>query len=64
MFKNGFIKVAAASPKVRLADTEFNTTEILKILKNLKDVPEIIVFPELAISGYSCGDLFYQEYLY
>lgn len=64
MFKNGFIKVAAASPKVRLADTKFNTNEILNILQNLQDEPEIIIFPELAITGYSCGDLFFQEYLY
>ncbi|HHX78841.1 MAG TPA: NAD(+) synthase [Acholeplasmataceae bacterium] len=64
MFKNGFIKVAAASPKLRLADPSFNTKEILNILQNLQDEPEIIIFPELAITGYSCGDLFFQDYLY
>ena len=59
MYKHGFIKVAAVTPKISVGDIEFNKTEILDVLNQSKAV--ITVFPELTITGYSASDLFYQE---
>lgn len=62
--KHGFVKVAAITPAVRVADTKFNTEEICRQIKNnAKKGVKIFVFPELAITGYTCGDLFLQELL-
>lgn len=62
--KQGFLKVAAVTPKVRVADTVFNGEEIRKgIAKAEAKGAKVIVFPELSISGYTCGDLFLQERL-
>lgn len=62
--KDGFIKVAAATPDIRVADTAFNTEEICKIIEEtIKEGAKIIVFPELCITGYTCGDLFTQDVL-
>lgn len=62
--KNGFIKVAAITPKVKVCDVEFNTAEIMKAMEeaNNKKI-KIGVFPELCITGYSCRDLFLQNTL-
>ena len=56
------VRVAAAVPKLAVADTSYNTTEILKLIDEAhrKDV-KILVFPELCISSYTCGDLFFQK---
>jgi NAD+ synthase (glutamine-hydrolysing) len=59
MFKNGLIKVAAATPKIVVGDLEHNKIEILSILNETK--ASIVVFPELTITGYTASDLFYQE---
>ncbi|MBS7007206.1 NAD(+) synthase [Anaerostipes sp.] len=60
--KDGFIKVAAATPKVKVADPEYNTKEIIKIIGQVKNQgTSLLVFSELAVSGYTCGDLFLQE---
>lgn len=65
MYYNGFLKVAAASPKARLGDTMYNVKEMIKALEAAeKKNTAIIAFPELCISGYSIGDLFFQDYLY
>ncbi len=57
--KNGFVKVACATPKVRVADCKYNTNEITRLAKSISDEgASLIVFPELCITGYSCGDLF------
>ena len=62
--KQGFIKVAAATPDIRVADTAFNTGEIIKKMKEAaENGAKIIVFPELCITGYTCGDLFTQDIL-
>lgn len=62
--KQGFIKVAAATPDIRVADTAFNTEEIIKKMKEAAgNGAKIIVFPELCITGYTCGDLFTQDIL-
>lgn len=60
--KDGFIKVAAATPKIEVADPAYNTEEILKIIDETeKNGASILVFSELTISGYTCGDLFLQQ---
>lgn len=59
--KHGFVRAAAASPKLKVADVKFNAQEILKELKRLAgEKTEIAVFPELSLSGYTCGDLFFD----
>ena len=62
--KYGFIKVAAAVPAVRVADVEYNVQEIEKII-SLADGEhvEIVCFPELCITGYTCQDLFKEQLL-
>lgn len=60
--KDGFIKVAAATSKIKVADPAYNTEEILKIIDETeKNGASILVFSELTISGYTCGDLFLQQ---
>ena len=60
----GFVKVAACIPAVKVANCPFNSAEIEKeiILADSKGV-EIIAFPELCITSYTCGDLFAQQLL-
>lgn len=59
--KDGYIKVAAATPKVRVADCPYNTKLILDEMEDAKDKGvQILVFSELTISSYTCGDLFLQ----
>ena len=60
----GFVKVAAAVPPVRVADCKFNIEQIeSQIIQANNQGVEIIVFPELSITAYSCGDLFFQQLL-
>ncbi len=62
--QNGFVKVAAAVPSVKVADCEYNTLQIENIIAKAEGKGvEIIVFPELSITGYSCQDLFRQSLL-
>ena len=62
--KDGFIKVAAITPNLRVADVQYNIGEIKKWIKEAeKESAKIIVFPELCITGYSCQDLFLQDEL-
>lgn len=62
--KQGFIKVAAATPDIRVADVEYNTEKICEgISAAVSEQAKIVVFPELCITGYTCGDLFTQEVL-
>jgi NAD+ synthase (glutamine-hydrolysing) len=60
----GYVKVAAAVPRVKVADCKFNAREIEKeiIIAEGKGV-QIIAFPELCVTGYTCGDLFVQQLL-
>lgn len=60
----GYVKVAAAVPRVKVADCKFNAGEIEKeiIIAEGKGV-QIIAFPELCVTGYTCGDLFAQQLL-
>nr|WP_303217400.1 NAD(+) synthase [uncultured Blautia sp.] len=62
--KDGFIKVAAGTPDVQVADCEFNATEIIKMVREMEaEGARVMVFPELCITAYTCGDLFWQENL-
>ena len=62
--KQGFVKVAAVTPNVRVADVEYNTQEICKkIDETVQNGAKIVVFPELCVTGYTCGDLFAQNAL-
>ena len=61
---HGFIKTAAVTPKVQVADPEGNARETIRLAKEAAgNGAKIIVFPELCITGYTCGDLFLQELL-
>lgn len=60
----GFLRVAAASPRLRVADCAFNTQEMKAVIERaVKENVQIVCFPELSITGYTCGDLFFQEAL-
>lgn len=62
--KDGFIKVAAGTPNVQVADCEFNAAEIIKMVREMEaEGAKVMVFPELCITAYTCGDLFWQENL-
>ena len=62
--RDGFIKVAAVTPDIRVADCEYNAEQICKKMKEAAALgSKIIVFPELCITGYTCEDLFWQEVL-
>ena len=62
--KDGFIKVSAGTPDVRVADCEYNADQIIAMIVEMeKNGARIMVFPELCITAYTCGDLFWQENL-
>ena len=62
--RQGFVKVAAVTPKIRVADTKYNAEIICEKLKEVySHGAKVIVFPELCITGYTCSDLFLQELL-
>ena len=62
--KHGFVKVAAATPDIRVADVEFNTAKICEAISEAcEQKAKIIVFPELCVTGYTCSDLFTQDVL-
>ena len=64
MKNHGFIRTAAAVPCVRIADTHFNTEEICRAAEQaFAKEASLVVFPELSITGYSCGDLILQSML-
>lgn len=57
----GYVRIAAATPKITVADPEENRKEILRIIEEAnKQGVSILVFPELCLSGYTCADLFHQ----
>ena len=60
----GFVKAAAAVPEVRVGDCDFNSRQMQDLLfRAAKEQAEIVVFPELAVTGYTCADLFRQRLL-
>ena len=62
--KYGFVRVGAVTPELKVADTEFNSKEIIRQIEIAESNEiQILCFPELSITGYSCADLFYQDVL-
>ena len=62
--KHGFIKVAAATPKITVASCKDNVSEILRLVGEAQEMGvKAVVFPELCITGSSCGDLFFTKTL-
>ena len=62
--KHGFVRVAAAIPSVRVADVKYNLEQIkAQIVEAENKGVEILVFPELCLTGYTCQDLFAQRLL-
>jgi len=62
--KYGLIKVAAAIPALRVADVDYNQQQIANLMTQAEDKgAEVIVFPELCMTGYTCQDLFRQQLL-
>ena len=62
--RNGFIRAAALLPRVKVADPGYNKERICELISQAAEQGvKIMVFPELCITGYTCGDLFYQELL-
>ena len=55
--KDGFIKAAAASPSLRVADCAYNRDQIIQTFRRAQDQgAALLVLPELAVTGYTCGD--------
>ena len=62
--EQGFVRVGAVVPKLKIADTEFNCNEIIKQIEiTSNNKIQIVVFPELCVTGYTCQDLFEQDTL-
>lgn len=62
--RQGFVKVAAVTPDIRVADVEYNTEKICEAIEEAAvERAKIVVFPELCITGYTCSDLFQQTVL-
>ncbi len=64
MNEYGFVRVCAATPEIRVADVAFNEKSIIAAVKSAEEGgAQLVVFPELVLSGYTCGDLFNQRAL-
>lgn len=62
--RDNFIRVAAATPKIQVADPDYNKERILELAREAeKRQAKVVVFPELSVTGYTCGDLFLQTSL-
>lgn len=62
--RDGFIKAAAASPRIKVADCSYNTEQIKSVISSAAaENVQLLVFPELSITGYTCGDLFLSRVL-
>ncbi|PKK95836.1 MAG: NAD(+) synthase [Tenericutes bacterium HGW-Tenericutes-4] len=60
----GFVRVGAVVPQMKVADTIFNAEETVKQLTQLeKEGVQIVTFPEISLTGYTCADLFHQDVL-
>ena len=62
--KDGFISVACGTPNLRLADCDYNAEQTFTMMRRAEQAGvKVLVLPELGLTGYTCGDLFYQETL-
>jgi NAD+ synthase (glutamine-hydrolysing) len=60
----GFVRVAAAVPPLKIADVSYNTEQIRLLAERAADQgAQVVVFPELSLTGYTAGDLFHQQLL-
>ena len=60
----GFFRAAAASLKLKVADTDYNKKQIINAIDTaLNDNIRLLVTPELSVTGYTCGDLFFTKAL-
>ena len=58
----GFVRVAAASPSLRVADCAYNARQVLAMMERAeREAVTVLVFPELCLTGYTCADLFHQS---
>lgn len=63
--KYGFLRTAAVSPQLRVADPAYNAARMIEVIgRQAEKGTELLVFPELSLSGYTCGDLFLQKSAY
>ena len=61
---NGFVRVAAAIPELRVADCAFNVARMADLVRRGdEEKVQIICFPELSVTAYTCADLFFQQQL-
>src|SRR5438552_12360782 len=64
MTYHGFLRVAAATPTLRVADCAYNASRILRLMERAQaEGVAVVVFPELSLTGYTCADLFQQTAL-
>ncbi|MDE6282056.1 MAG: NAD(+) synthase, partial [Oscillospiraceae bacterium] len=62
--RDGFVKVAAGTPKIRVADCDYNAGQIIALMKEAAaQGVKVLALPELCVTGYTCGDLFLQDTL-
>ena len=62
--RDGFVKVAAGTPKIRVADCRYNAEQIFSLMREAdKQGVRVLCLPELCLTGYTCGDLFLQDTL-
>ena len=60
----GFVRVAAAVPTMRVADCRYNAEQVkVQIDESIEQGVEVICFPELTVTGYTCADLFFTQQL-
>src|SRR5262245_30525000 len=64
MPRHGFVRVAAAVPQLRVADTRFNAARTIDLMhKAAEESVDVLTFPEMGLTGYTCNDLYYQRTL-
>ncbi|HQF11857.1 MAG TPA: nitrilase-related carbon-nitrogen hydrolase, partial [Paludibacteraceae bacterium] len=60
----GFVRIAAAVPELKVSDILFNTEKIIELIHVAEENrAQVVCFPELCITGYTCADLFFQQQL-
>jgi NAD+ synthase (glutamine-hydrolysing) len=61
---HGFVRVAAAVPEIKVADCSFNAESIVEMVRRAEaEKVQVLCFPELSVTGYTCADLFFQQQL-
>lgn len=62
--RDGFIKVAAGTPEIRVADCAYNARQCIALIREAQEqAVKVLALPELCLTGYTCGDLFFQDTL-